>query len=68
MKKIFNLLLALPLLMLAACAEDKALAPAEERTYTLNAQVAAMDSRLGYEEEGGRMKCHWELADTVSVR
>ena len=68
MKKIFNLLLALPLLMLAACAEDKALAPAEEHTYTFNAQVATMDSRLDYEEEGGKMKCHWELGDTVTVK
>lgn len=68
MKKIFNLLLALPLLMLAACAEDQTLAPAEVHTYTIRACVAPVESRVAYEEESGAMNCKWEQGDIVAFQ
>ncbi|MCF0198654.1 MAG: hypothetical protein HUK02_04930 [Bacteroidaceae bacterium] len=70
MKKIFNLLLALPLLMLAGCASDEPIAPAEKvYTYTLNAcfDTDEEETRVSHADESESMNCKWEMGDVVKV-
>ncbi|MCF0183545.1 MAG: hypothetical protein HUK01_04975 [Bacteroidaceae bacterium] len=69
MRKLFNYLLAMPLLMLAACSSEADNTPAPSApTYTMTGKTGAIDSRVTYKDESNTMNCCWEKGDTVTLK
>ena len=69
MRKLINYLLAMPLLMLAACSSEADNTPAPSApTYTMTGNTDAIESRVTYEEVSKSMNCCWEKGDTVLLK
>ena len=70
MRKLFNLFLALPLLMLAACSSDGGNdpEPSFSHTYTMTGSTGVMGSRVSYTDVSNTMYCRWEVGDVVTLR
>ena len=69
MRKLINFLLAMPLLMLAACSSEADNTPAPSApTYTMTGNTGAFESRVTYTNVSNAMNCRWEKGDTVLLK
>ena len=68
MKNLFNLLFALPLMVLVACSSEKENMPAPSvQTYTMTGNTGGIESRVTYTDEANSMHCSWEVGDIVTL-